>query len=230
MQGSDVYSVLKGIGAMDLHHANSVTTSSTFLKQGGLLSRGFIEDHKLPQTQQSSDEIDKKYGLWHCVFVDHVDIHSRGGRKKGPNQYGPVLFVLDLDVLLRLPEGSKVLVTKMNPIYWREKQPDSERWFMSKEELAANIAFGDFGKMLVIQTPSEKLVFPNRRVRIILDDPQRQISSGKNAYTYAEDRLNSAAVAGRVAASIERRECDYGCICVEKYATYSAKTIDLYFT
>jgi len=230
MQGSDVYSVLQRIRATHLHHANSVTTSSTFLEHGGLVSRGFVEDHKLAQTPQSSDEIDKKYGIWHCIFVDHVDIHARAGRKKGPNQYGPVLFVLDLDVLLGLPKGSEVFVTKNNPIYWKDNQSDDERCFESVEELAANISFGDFGKMLVIQTPSGKLVFPNRRVRIILDDPQRQISSGKNAYTFAEKRLNSAVAAGRVAASIERRECDYGCICVEKYAEYDTKDIDLYFT
>lgn len=230
MQGSDVYSVLQGIQTTHLYHANSVTTSSTFIEQGGLLSRGYVENNKFAQSRQLSDEIDKKYGIWHCIFVDHVDIHARAGRKKGPNQYGPVLFVLDFDVLCRLPEGSEVFVTKMNPIYWRDNQSNSERWFKSVKELAANISFGDFDKMLVIQTSSEKLDFPNRRVRIILDDPQIQISSGENAYTYAEARLNMAAMAGRVEASIEQRKCDYGCICVEKYAGYSTEDIDLYFT
>lgn len=109
MQGGHVYSMLKDIGATHLHHANSVTTSSIFLEYGALASCGFVEYYKIAQTQQPSDEIDKKYGIWHCIFVDHVDIHARAGRKKGPNQYGPVVFVLDLDVLLRLPEGSKVL-------------------------------------------------------------------------------------------------------------------------
>jgi hypothetical protein len=37
MQGADVYGVLKPMGATLLHHANSVTTSTTFLEQGGLV-------------------------------------------------------------------------------------------------------------------------------------------------------------------------------------------------
>lgn len=71
-----------------------------------------MEKHGLRQTPQSSDATDKKYGIWDAVFLDHVDIHYRGGRKKGPNQYGPVLFVLSLDVLLRLPAGTDVRVTE----------------------------------------------------------------------------------------------------------------------
>ena len=230
MQGSDVYSVLQSIRATKLYHANSVTTSRTFFKQGGLLSRCFVENHKLSQTRQGSDLIDKRYGIWDRIFVDHVDIHYRGGRKKGPNQYGPVLFVFDLDILLGLPEGSEVCVTKMNPIYWRDNQSNNERWFESVEKLAENIRLGDYDKMLVIQTPSGKLVFPNRRARILLDDPQRQISLGENAYTYAESRLNSAAAAGQIKASIEPHECCSGCICTEKYARYSPGDIDFWFT
>jgi hypothetical protein len=229
VQGKEVYNILKRIGATHLHHANSVTTSCAFLEHGGLLSRGFVEDQGLQQTAQYSDLKDKKYDIWHRIFVDHVDIHDRGGRTKGANQYGPVLFRLDLDVLLRLPEGSEVLVTKTNPVHWYDSQPDSERWFQSAEELAKSIHFGDFNKMLVIRTPSGKLDFPDRRARIILDDPQRQLSSGENAYTHAENRLTAAAV-GQVEACIERRECRSGCICVEKYAQYTPQQMDFWFT
>jgi hypothetical protein len=47
VEGSDIYGILKRIGATHLHHANSVITSCTFLEQGGLLGRGFVEDHGL---------------------------------------------------------------------------------------------------------------------------------------------------------------------------------------
>ena len=228
MQGTDVYSVLEGIGATFLYHANSVTTSSTFLEEGGLVSRGFVEGRGLKQTPQSSDPIDKKYDIWHRIFLDHVDIHGRAGRRKGPNQYGPVLFVLDLDVLLGLPTDTEVCVTKENPIHWHGK-PDNERWFQSAEELAADICYGDFGKIVVIQTPSGKLDFPNAGARIILDDPQRRVSSGEDAYTSAENRLKETAAAGRGAASIERRECYNDCMCVKKYASYPTQRIDRYF-
>jgi len=230
VKGNEVCDILKHIGATRLHHANSVTTSCTFLEQGALLSRGFVEDRGFRQTAQpSSDEIDKRYGIWHDVFLDHVDIHDRGGRKKGPNKYGPVLFVFDLDILLTLPSGSEVRVTKSNPIHWYDKQPDVNRWFQTPEELAKVIGFGDFDKMLVIRTPSGRLDFPERHARIILDDPQRQMSSGENAYDHATNRLTTAGAVGKVEISIERRVCQGGCVCVQKYAGYSPPGIDTFF-
>ncbi len=100
MNAKDVYDVLVQLQVPppNLHHANTVTTSCTFLENGALLSRGYVQKYGLEQTPQGSDDIDKKYGIWDAVFLDQVDIHFRGGRRKGPNQYGPVLFVLDLDV------------------------------------------------------------------------------------------------------------------------------------
>jgi hypothetical protein len=229
VQPRDVYEVLKKIGATHLHHANSVTTSSTFLEQGALLSRGFVEDNKLKQTPQGSDQIDKKYNIWHRVFIDHVDIHDRGGRRKGPNQYGPALFVLDLDVLLGLPAGTDIQLTKRNPIYWYDNQPDAERYFQTLDELTKSIHFGDFDKMLVIQTPTGKIDLPNRQAQLILDDPQRKLSSGEDAYSHAETRLKASAAAGRIKASIEKRDCQADCICLKKYAAYPIQKFDFYF-
>lgn len=230
MQGPEVYDVLEGIGATGLHHANSVTTSCTFLEQGGLLSRGFVEDHKLLQTPQAaSDEIDKKYGIWDRIFLDHVDIHERAGRRKGPNQYGPVLFVFPLEILLGLPTGTEILVTRRNPIYWYDGQADNGRWYENAEDLAGNIRFGDFDKMLVVRTPSEVLAFPNGRARVFLDDPQRGLASGENAYAHAEGRLTAAAAAGGVALSVGRHGCRDGCSCIEKYGAYGVEKLDKYF-
>jgi len=64
MKPSDVYAVLKQSRVAHLYHANSVTTSCTFLEQGGLLSRGFVQKSGFSQTAQSSDDVDKKYGIW----------------------------------------------------------------------------------------------------------------------------------------------------------------------
>lgn len=230
MLGNEVYDILRKIGATHLHHANSVTTSCTFLEQGALLSRSFVEDRGLQQTAQvASDAKDKEYGIWNRVFVDHVDIHDRGGRKKGPNQYGPVLFAVDLDVLKGLPAGSDVLVTRVNPVHWYDKQPDGERWFQSAKELEGKIFFGDFNKMLVIHIPPGKLDFPSHRARVVLDDPKKQVSTGQDAYTFAEGRIRAAAVHGRIEVSIERRTCHEGCICLEKYAKYTPQNMDFYF-
>ncbi len=229
MNFADVYQVLVRINATHLYHANSVATSSTFLERGGLLSRGYVEDHKLVQTPQYSDDRDKKYGIWHRIFVDHVDIHFRGGRTKGPNHYGPVLFVLPIDVLLELPKGNEALVSKKNPVNWKENEAVEERWFKNVEELAANMSFGDFDKMLVIKTASGSLDFPDRKVQIYLDNPVRKISSGKDAYAHAEKRLRHAAAAGKVKVSIGPHECQSDCSCIEKYARYTSQHFDLLF-
>lgn len=231
MQGAEVHRVLERIGAKHLYHANTVTTSSTFLEQGCLASRGFVEDHALEQTPQPlSDEKDRKYGIWHRVFLDHVDIHHRAGRVRGPNQYGPVLFLLDLDILLHLPVGSDVFVTKTNPVYWLDNQPEVCRWFQSADELAANLAVGNFEKMLVIQTPLAMIPFPHRQVQIMLDDPKKMVSCGEDAYRHACTQLQAAAMSGGFEAVIAPHVCKSDCTCVEKYASYSAADMDRCFT
>lgn len=229
MDGHEVYGVLRNINATHLHHANTVVTSCTFLEQGGMLSREYVENHGLVQTAQESDAQDKHFGVWDRVFLDHVDIHDRGGRARGFNYYGPALFVFELDILLNLPAGTDVLVAKENPVAWKDNQSNSERWFETIEELTANLHFGDFKKMLMIKTPQGRLDFPNHSANIILDNPQRQITSGEDAYTHAVTRLNAAAGTGHVSVNISLRGCQYGCVCIQKYAQRSVQNIDFLF-
>lgn len=229
MDGRDVYDVLRGIGAETLQHANTVTTSCTFLEHGALLSREYVEQHGLAQTSQESDAIDKRYNIWDCVFVDHVNIHYRGGRRKGPNMYGPVLFQFNTDLLLSLPDGSDVHVTKMNPVHWTSRQRDEERWFGDAAELSRSLNFGDFDKMIVIRTPGRKIDFPSQPVRIALDNPHRTLMNGTDAYQHAEQRLRNAARLGGVGLSIQTHECRPGCICLERYAQYEQQFFDTRF-
>src|SRR6266850_1062076 len=91
-----VIETLEEKGLTEIHHANSVLTSTQFLRHRGLLSRGTIKRRGLFQTPQNSDEIDQKYSLWFDVFADSVDIHDRA---QTANFYGPVLFVLGLKKL-----------------------------------------------------------------------------------------------------------------------------------
>lgn len=226
MRGHEIYKILKGIGATNLYHANSVTTSCTFIEQGGLLSRDFVERNGLVQTAQDSDDIDKKYEIWDCIFLDHVDIHERGGKRKGPNQYGPVLFVFNLDILLHLPDRTEVCVTKINPINWDGLGP-SERWLQNPKEVASKLNYGDFDKMLVIRTPTGKLPFPDMQAVICLDDPQRSLDSGENAYTHAKSRLKEAAIPGGICPVVKKRICQNGCACTQKYAQYLPKLPDV---
>ena len=120
-------------------------------------------------------------------------------------------------------------MTKRSPAYWFDTELDSARWFQSAEEVAQNLSPDEIHKMLAIQIPSGKIDFPNRQARIILDDPQRQMQSGENAYTHAEARLKEAAGQGKVELSIERRKCPMGCICTSKYAAWSTSVVDFYF-
>jgi hypothetical protein len=230
MKPNDVYEVLKGVGATHLHHANSVTTSSTFLGQGALLSREFVEAHALKQTAQTSDDKDKKYGIWNCLFLDHVDIHERGGRKKGGNLYGPVLFRLELDVLLSLTDDDDIQVTKRNPIHWFDGEPEPQRFFASVHEVANELSFGDFDKMLVIYRSAGRIDFPNNHADIVLDDPQKNLPSGQSAYQHALARLTEAADDGKVDVTIERRVCRSGCLCTQKYANYTPSEMNFWFT
>lgn len=221
MTPAEVHQVLTSIGAKELHHANTVTTSCTFLEHGALLSRGFVERNGLAQTAQGSDAIDKKFGIWDAVFLDHVDIHLRGGRVKGPNQYGPVLFTLDIDVLLKLPTGTDVRVTRKNPVYWTDGQPDGDRWYLTAAELSRSISFGDFDKMVVVFTPDGKVEFGDGICRVALDDPKRKLGSGIEAYEHAKQRLTEAARVGRVDVAIDAHRCRGDCVCEEKYAGYN---------
>ncbi|MGA7160958.1 MAG: hypothetical protein WBZ48_08140 [Bacteroidota bacterium] len=229
MTPREVYDVLVSKGATHLHHANSVTTSCTFLEQGALLSRDFVVQNHLIQTPQSSDADDQRYGIWDCIFLDHVDIHERGGARKGPNQYGPVLFIFNIDILLGLPTGTEIGVTKLNPIHWWQYPDDVDRWFQDKNELDANLEYGDFHKMLVIRTPSGRIDFPNHSSNIILDDPHLLLSSGSDAYLHAVDRLNAAGARGHVSVAITKRNCRASCICRAIYAAWPIQKVDLYF-
>lgn len=223
MQGRDVYDVLLAKGATHLFHANSVTTSCTFLEQGGLASRAYVEEQGLAQTPQDSDEKDKKYGVWDCIFLDHVDIHDRAQRA---NVYGPVLFRLDLDVLLTLPGGSDVLVTKSNPLYWMDGQAEADRYYLTPDEVRANLMYGNFDKMIVIRTPSKTLAFPNGRANIILDDPQQKVTSGEDAHLNAVGRLVEAGKRGGTSIGFTSRVCRAGCRCLAEYA---GKDVDFWF-
>lgn len=222
MLGPDVRAVLRERRIFEIHHANTVTTSCTFLRVGGLASRGYVDDRGLPQTTQDSDGIDQHYGIWYDVFTDSVDIHERARRR---NFYGPVLFVLNTSVLSELPPGSSVLVSKKNPTKWTDNEPEYDRFFPTSDNLRTDFVKGTFDQMIMIRTPNGILPFTGE-VTVILDDPQRRLSNGADAFTWASERLFEAAQAGGVNLHIHARECREGCRCVENYATTN---VDFFF-
>ena len=210
VNGTEVYNILRDKGVTLLHHANTVTTSCTFLRIGGLASRGYVEDHDLPQTPQYSDDADKRLGIWYDVFLDGVDIHERA---RVPNDYGPVLFMLPTTILIDLPPGTDVLVTRTNPVHWGDGGTPGDRYFMSPQQLREEYTYGDFGKHVILRIKGGFLQFPGSPLGIQLDDPGRKLPNGTSAYTRAARLLKSSAEEGGLLVNISKRQCAFGCRC-----------------
>lgn len=219
MKGNEVYNVLQEKNIPYLYHANSVTTSCTFLTKGGLLSRGYVESRKLQQTPQASDEKDKQVGVWDDTFMDTVDIHARA---KQYNEYGPVLFVMQADILASLPAGTEVLVTKDNPIYWTDRQPEDEKYFVTADKLRDGLVKGTFKQMIIVRTPAGLLSFGGFLTKIVFDDPVQK-RGGSDVFQLSERKLQAAAGQGRVRVTIEKRQCVSGCRCLTYYQGGSAR-------
>lgn len=228
MNGTDVYNILRDNGVYILHHANTVTTSCTYLRMGGLASRGYVEERNLPQTPQYSDHADKRLGIWYDIFLDGIDIHERGRIR---NNYGPVLSKLPTTILLNLPPGVDVRVTRKNPVRWQSGETDSEHYFLSPQELRAGYQYGDFGQHIILQTKDGFLPFPaGTELSILLDDPQRAFSGGVDAYTSAVQRLESSARDGGLVVNISKRNCRLGCQCLSGHKlSYDITDVEFWF-
>lgn len=219
LNGAEVYRVLVAKGVSVLHHANTVTTSCTFLQEKGLASRGYVEARSLRQTSQVTDAKDKRYGIWNDVFTDGVDVHYRGGKKRGWNLYGPVLFKIPVATLLRLPEGSHVMITKKNPYNWVDGEPDTDRYFGSIMEFENGYSFGNFDKHIMIRTRNGILPFSDSPVLIDLDNPQRKMPDGRDAYSQALEKLQAVSRSAGLVIAVTAHKCQPGCRCVELYAS-----------
>ena len=113
LNGDILADFLKKRGFSTLCHVNTAATSLTFLRNGGLLSRQYIEDHAMTcfQTMQKSDDKDKEFGIFNDIFFDVKNIW----KYRGICFYGPVNFIYSLDVLRK---NMNINVTKSNPQNW----------------------------------------------------------------------------------------------------------------
>ncbi|WP_298018021.1 hypothetical protein [uncultured Castellaniella sp.] len=226
MTGQEVYEVLMARGSDKLYHANSVKTSLSLLRLGGLASRGEVMDRKLPQTSQISDQEDREYEIWYDIFVDTHDIHSVLRRR---NFYGPVLFVMDAKLLLRLPLNSTVLVTRCNPTKWKGL-PNDQRYFLTMPELAAGLKVGYFDHMITIRSPNGIIPFSDTLERIILDEPRLSAPDVSEDYVAAQGAISEAVAKAGIRVQIERRICDV-CNCKTEYQDPDKpKRIGYFFT
>lgn len=223
MNGHEVYEILREKWVYNLHHANTLITACTFLRLGGLASRGYVVDHRLPQTPQYTDNADRKFGIWYDIFLDGIDLHERG---KIRNNYGPVLFIIPTTILLNLPNETEVFVTRKNPSNWVDGEMDEDRYFITPEELRDGYTYGDFGQHIILRTSTGILPFNVAQLNIILDDPQCQLLNGNDAYANAIQMLQSSASVSGLNLNIAKRQCRQGCRCMTGHR-YSYDQIDV---
>lgn len=213
MTGQEVYDILVSRNVTRLFHANSVKTSLSLVGLGGLASRELVDSSGLAQTNQITDSIDRKYGIWGDVFMDTVDIHQRVSDR---NKYGPVLFVMDVAVLRTLPATAQVLITRLNPSKWDSTSSDAERYFLSIADLMAGLDIGNFDQMLVVKTNDKVVPFGSHLQAVTLDEPRLSTGKGQE-FNDAEAGLNAALLAKGIGIKVSQRLCS-PCGCTSSYS------------
>lgn len=208
-----LHKILTEHGVKEIYHANSVTTACAFLKTGALLSRGTVERRGYQQTTQPSDKDDHEFSLWFDVFADTRDMHEC---IKKPNIYGPVLFVLNVDIL-KSPQLGNVWVTLEDPTNFHGL-PENKRWFQSLDDIAGRLTPGAFSQMLVFRHCGGELPYGEHLKRIVLDNPQRKTECDHDYYDVAYGALLLAQSQGpSTEVPIEERLCRSECDCIRTY-------------
>jgi len=188
LNSKNIYDALLEKGVTNFYHANSVRTSLTFIKEKAFVSRAYVEDGKLDQTDQYTDTKDKDLGIWDSVFLDAQDLHNHFGI----NHYGPVLFELDLKLLLD-PDFTTVQITKTNPANW---VVDSPRFFESVDDFKGKYLkdgnfdkYYDSGVMFVFSSPGKKFDLKKYCRRIILDDPKITFTDDSTVFAKVKNTI-----------------------------------------
>jgi hypothetical protein len=221
LDATSVHQALLAKGIDGLHHANTLQTSCLFLQHGRLLSRGAVEDRGLIQTPQRSDDLDKRYSIWHDVFLDSVDIHERASKR---NLYGPVLLRFSLDLLLD-EQIRSVWITRKNSTEWRDHDKVEDRYFISVDEFFQKYSKGDFGSMFMLRHNGGCLRLHPYLKNIVLDAPA--ISDGDlDLYSHSVGALRlSAWQGGLEEVEILKRKCSNYCKCASEYDALLQKAI-----
>jgi hypothetical protein len=180
-----VYQILKEKGVSNLYHANTVLTSLTFIREKALLSRKYVEENNLIQTEQKSDELDKLYNVWDSVFLDGLDLHKKYSRA---NFYGPILFVMKLELLLS-PSISNLVITKNNPMYWKGIADLDPCYYDDLEQFKNDYLTGknlDSRVMFTFRSPDKNFKLNKFLKEIILDKPKAFVNFKKGPKNVGE--------------------------------------------
>lgn len=207
-----VCDILKEKGVSEIFHANSLLTSCLFLQNRQLLSRGNVSQKGLYQTPQNSDTIDKRYSIWHDIFLDTVDIHKRARTR---NQYGPITFIFNIDILIKNYTG-KIWITKLNPTKWSGKK-NEERWFQNENDLRENLVIGNFDHMIVLRHCGGELPINKYLTCITIDNPKLSTHKIVDLFSQSVGALKLARHIGRIEVPIKVRICNVFCECQNQY-------------
>lgn len=210
MKAKDVKEILVQSGVNYLYHVNTIATSLSYIKSGGLLSRQTADDMGLPQTPQSSDETDKEFGVYNDIFFDSVDIHQRASRA---NHYGPLMFVYSVDVLDTLEEYD-ICITKSNPMFWNRNMSYEDKYFTNSENLFFEFARGNFSQHITIRDISKPLPF-EYLIEIVIENPGEKYSE------FLHQAIEALKNAG-VKVPIVVRKCKDTCRCVTTYSGHKS--------
>ncbi len=184
----ELYEILCAKGIENLYHANTIATSITFLNEQNLLSRKYVIDHGLFQTEQYSDEMDKRFNIWDDIFLDAMDIHTEFRR---PNKYGPFLFSFNTN-LIKSDDVKNVRITKINPVRWKTSQSESDWYYSDLNEFEDKYRKGnkikDVGSMIILKDINGKFPLRPYLNKLILDNPNL-IVNYKNEQQYLANIL-----------------------------------------
>ncbi|HWK03770.1 MAG TPA: hypothetical protein VNS58_09065 [Puia sp.] len=197
-----------------LYHANTIGTAMTFMQVGGLLSRGEVENRKLFQTYQSSDEKDKTVGVWNDIFLDTIDLH---GHFPWQNVYGPLSFEISIEFMLHY--DFDIWITKNNPQYWNPTLSLKERYFTSVMDLSVNWDnYERQRKMVTIRSANEPILFDYIKA-VVVDNPNIELA-GKSVLKEATKGLKTALNGDEdFKKKFTVRKCE-NCYCKAYYSTY----------
>lgn len=200
-----------------LYHVNTVPTTLSYLRTGGLLSRGAVENLGLFQTPQTSDDKDKELGIWYDIFFDSVDIHERA---KDINKYGPLTLVFNNEVLML--DNLEVKITKDNPVRWETSWTESQRYFEEKEDIEHEYKKGAFYQHLTICNMRYILPFTPFLERIIIDNPK---TDDDKLFQKAFDAIQAILTEKYPMVVLVARECSDDCNCINRYKGYQPGAI-----
>ncbi|MBP5431395.1 hypothetical protein [Ruminococcus sp.] len=217
--GNEIKTHLLKNGITELFHANTVTTSLSFISEGGLLSRGEVEKRGLKQTPQPSDADDKLYNIWNDIFFDSCDVHKR---VCNANKYGPVCFVFSVDLLddTSLPP---IRITKNNPFNWENNITDNiENNYIDdiseyqKGNIAMHLTFCDC---------HTEIPFSSYLKKIIIDDPHLD---DNDIFEKAKNSILEQLRINNIDCELQIRHCRL-CNCIKKYNSFKPKGIEYRF-